>query len=201
MIIVGGSRRPGNWRDLAWLLMPFALAVLVLDALTFARVLAFESHPPAVVHATGRVRNQPAEHRRNAQLWIEASQGWVDLVTGPANLFGSSQAAAGSTQLDNGSPATVAWLDAPASLFHDTLHYPIHVEQNGHVLFSVDGAAGVAAAERGDLLTEAVVVGILGVLLPAMSLFVAHRRDLRRRGAESVALRKRRLRSGSRTRR
>ena len=183
MIIVGQpAGRSVNWRDIAWIAMPFAVAALVLDAITFARVLAFESHPPAVVEATGRVWSQRAEHRRRAQFRIETRGGWIDLATGPAPLFGSSQPPNGSTPLDSHVPATAAWLDAPGNLFHDPLHYPIRVAQNGQVRFSVDGVAGVAAAERGDLLTEAAVVAVIGVLLPALVLFAAHRRELRRRG-------------------
>jgi len=197
MIILGRHGRPrpaGDWRDIAWIVMPFAVAVLVLDAVTLLRVAAFESQPPAAVEASGRVWNQPAGHRRKAQLRIESSEGWVDLATGPATVFGSAQAPVGSTQLDLHAPATVAWLDAPGSLFHGTFHYPIRIEQKGRVLFKVDGAAGVAVTQRGDLLAETLIVAIGGVLLPAMSLMFAHRLDVRRSGAKSEQFRQRRQR-------
>ena len=199
MPLIGNARgRPDDWRGIAWGSMAIATMILVLDASTLVRVHDFESRPPPVMQVEARIRNQSVR-KTSMGLHVETSSGGVLLTTGPATVFGSVRSDVESRRVLQDRPAKVAWIDAPAGIFYGTIHYPIRIEQEGAILLQLDGPAGVAKAQRTDLLQEVLVVGITMFAIPALLLMVARRRDHARRAALSAAFRERRLRDGERS--
>ena len=157
----------------AWLIATLAAVVLAYDASTWIRLRAFEAGPPPVTRVDARVRFQ-AMRKRGTVLRVETSNGWIALTTGPSSVFGTTSAGVESALIAQNGVASVAWIDAPASPLHGTVHYPLHVEQAGRVLLQVDGAAAVAAAERADLLPELGIAGAV-VVIAATSGLLARR--------------------------
>ncbi len=195
--MIGGGlsgRDPGDWRGVARGVIAIAAVLLVLDACTLLRLAAFESQPPAATRASGRIW-YVAGRRGGTMLRFETSNGWINLTTGPSTVLGSAWSGVDSMWVRQNAMADVAWIDAPAGVFHGTIHYPIHVEQAGRVLLHLDGPKAVAEAERVDLLQEALLVGIGMFGVPALLLAIARRRDKARRDALSLEWRERRGRA------
>lgn len=162
-------------------------AVAVLDLVTAARFVALAWNPPAVHEIEARARDVPASRGQGhgAALSVAAPDGRLLLTTGPSTVMGRARSGVDAMRVDPEIVAKVAWIDAPATLPAWTTHYPIRVEQAGHVLRAIEGAAGIAREELPGVLTEAALCGLFcaGTLWP----LVARRRSDRRRIADARA--------------
>ena len=185
----------GSGRQMAWFFMVLAVAVLVLDAITFLRTIAFESSPPAVQRVEANAWYEPprqaSKGHRSSVFRVETIHGLIDLRTGPSTLLGSPHLGVDSKWHPQNALTKVAWIDAPASPFYGTLHFPIHVEQAGRVLLHIEGAAAIAKAERADLLAEAAFIVLT---MSGLALFIgfAHLRHRARMAAASTEWHERR---------
>ena len=91
--------------------MAIIAVILALDAITFARLLAFES-APAVVHQTeAAIREVAAPRGRRGpgrDLQVETKEGWMSLSSGPATLLGTPRTGVGSQRVQRDVWASVA---------------------------------------------------------------------------------------------
>jgi hypothetical protein len=169
-----------------------AATVLALDVVTAARFLAFAWTPPAVHDVEARIREDAQQGRgQGSALRVETNNGWIAVTTGPSTVLGTARSGVDSQRVVQDTVAKVAWIDAPARLVNGTAHYPIRVEQSGHVLLEVDGAAGIVRAELPELLAEA---GFFGAVLAALAWWqlAMGRRDALKMAAARAAWHQRR---------
>jgi hypothetical protein len=155
-----------------------AAVIMALDVVTVARLLAFAWSPPAAHEVQGRVSHEALGRRRGSLLRVETPDGWIALSTGPSTVLGSRRSAVDSKFVYRNIATKVAWIDAPARATVWTTHYPVRVEQLGHVLLDIDGAAGIARAELPGVIVEALLAGVVASAL-LWTLLAASRREER----------------------
>ena len=183
------GRDRDDWRPLARGLILISVVVFATQIHNFMRIQAFETQPHSLVKATGRLwRVKP--HRGPASLLFDAGHGQVVLSCETPTILCTGSANTGDRRLADGKQVDVAWIDGPAGVFSGTAHYPISIEQAGHLLLE-GGPADIAAAYRSNLGLDMVFIGVPLFVLPLLALAIARKRDQARLAALSAAWRRR----------
>lgn len=168
-------------------LIAMTAAVAVLDAATGVRFIAFELAPPAVHDAQAPIRFESSGGRQpTTRLLVESSHGWIALTTGPSTLLGTPRSGVDAKRVFPDTPASVAWIDAPARWPEQTAHYPIRVAQSGRVLLEIDGAAGVAREELANLAIEGGLFALACAVLTWRLLSLSRRDKLKMAAARDA---------------
>ena len=184
----GRDRR--DWRPIARGSILLSVVILATQIHNFMRIEAFETQPHSLVKATGRLwRVKP--HRGPASLLFDTGHGQIVLSCETPTMLCVGSANTGDRKLAEGKPVDVSWIDGPAGVFSGTAHYPISIEQAGHLLLEV-GPVDIAAAYRTNLRLDMAFFGVPLFALPLLALVVARKRDQKRLAALSAQWRRRR---------